>query len=164
MLGPEGALLLRVQLVQGAFARNGLLHVPGLQLTLERPRADVAAGHGVHLDPEEVGGALVIRQVAGVDGPQLHDRVVGSSLAPPGPGHQAGAIERQFRRVEEEDLAQVGVERVHAEGDDGRAPILIRHSQLQLDAVGALNQPDQLAKLLVGQGWGVGTGGHGRTS
>jgi len=56
-------------------------------------------------------------------------------------------VERQVPCVEEIDLADAGVERVDAERRGGRLPILIRHRELQLDAVRVTDESEQLLDL-----------------
>ena len=56
----------------------------------------------------------------GHDRSQLHDRVVALALHPAGARNDAVLVEQQVRSVEEEDLADLGLQRVHAEGADGR--------------------------------------------
>ena len=90
-------------------------------------------------------------------GPQLHDRVVALLLHPAGAGHDALLVQRQVRGVEEEHLPDLRVERVHAERLDRRALIGLRHGQLQLDAVGVVNEA-RAAQL----SWDVGEVGCGR--
>jgi hypothetical protein len=87
-----------------------------------------------------------------IDGAQFDNRIAGAALDAPRPYHQAGLAQRQFRRVEEHDLADLRLERVHAQGVGRGADRRINDSQLQLDAVGVLQQPEQLLDLFIVQG------------
>jgi hypothetical protein len=58
-------------------------------------------------------------------------------------------VEVELRRVEEEDLADLRLERIELERRDGRSLVRLRHRQLQLDAVGSLEQVEQPHDLLV---------------
>ena len=100
------------------------------------------------------------------DRPELDDGVVAFLLDPAGAGDHALLIERQARRVEEVNLADLGLQRVHVERLDGRALIRLGNRQLQLHAVGVVHQAEQLAQLIVRElracllGPGSGCGGR----
>jgi hypothetical protein len=67
-------------------------------------------------------------------------------------------VESQLRRVEEVDLPDLGVERIHAQRRYSRPVIRVRHGDLQLDAVGAPDEAENLSDLLIRE---IG-GGHSR--
>src|SRR5207342_3729686 len=87
-----------------------------------------------------------------IDGAQLDHRVASAALHAPRPHHYAGLAQRQVRRVEEHDLADLRFERVHAQRVGRGADSRIGDGQFQLDAVGMLHQPEQLLDLLGVQG------------
>ena len=60
-------------------------------------------------------------------------------------------VEREVRRVEEEDLPDLGIQRVEFEGHDRRALVQLRDRQLQLDGVGLLEQREQPLALFLGE-------------
>ena len=61
-------------------------------------------------------------------------------LHAPRPGHHTGLVQLEVGRVEEEHLPDLRVERIHLEGR-GRRPVgPFRNGQLQLDAVGILDE------------------------
>jgi hypothetical protein len=92
------------------------------------------------------------RQRFRIDGAQLDHRVAFATLDAPRPHDHAGFAQCQGRRVEEDDLADLRLERVHAQGVGRGADSRVGNGQLQLDAVGLLHQPKQLLDLLVFQG------------
>jgi hypothetical protein len=61
-------------------------------------------------------------------------------------------VEVELGRVEEEDLADLRLERIELERRDSRALVRLRHRQLQLDAVRSLEQLEQPHGLLVREG------------
>jgi hypothetical protein len=61
-------------------------------------------------------------------------------------------VEVELGRVEEEDLADLRLEGVEFERRDGRLLFRLRDGQLQLDAVGSLEQFEQPCDLLVREG------------
>ena len=63
----------------------------------------------------------------------------------------AVSVERQVGRVEEEHLADLGVEWIDPQRGDGGDVIGLRHRELQLDAVGSLDQREQAGAILVGE-------------
>ena len=63
-------------------------------------------------------------------------------------------VEVEVGRVEEEDLADLGVERVHPQRGHGGALVVLGHGQLQLDRVGPADQPHQVGQLVVCDGGG----------
>jgi hypothetical protein len=72
-------------------------------------------------------------------------------------------VEGQIGGVEEEHLADLGVQRVHAEGVDRGATFGVGDGQLQLDTVGVAGQVEDLLQLAVGQPMGsLRCRGHGR--
>jgi len=58
-------------------------------------------------------------------------------------------VERQVRRVEEEHLADLGLQGIHIQGRYGRAVLGLRPREFQLDAVGALDQVDHAGEIVV---------------
>ena len=76
-------------------------------------------------------------------------RVVSLALHPAGSHHDACLRELQIGRVEEEDLADLGVKGIDAEGANRRPMIRRRDGQLELHGVGVPDQPEQLSELLV---------------
>ena len=149
VVGEEGLLPLGEQLAQRPPTRHHVLDLAGVKGVLERSGADVPAGHRVDLDTERRRAAQLDRQVGRDDRPELDDRIVALVLHPPGADHQARPVERQVGRVEEEDLADLGIDRVHAQCRDRRALIGLRDGELELDAVGAADQVAQLGELVV---------------
>ena len=108
----EGALLLGEQLAYRLRRRRRpCTAVPGS--ALHRSRADVSARHRVDLDPEVLRARAVAGSSAGYDGPQLDHRVVSLPLHAPSPNHHTALVEPQVRRVEEVDLADLAVQRIH---------------------------------------------------
>ena len=90
-------------------------------------------------------------KVVGNHRAELHDRVAALALDPAGPRDDTDLVERQIGRVEEEHLADLRVERVQLQVVD-RSPVLRhRHRQLQLDAVRALHQLQDLLEILARQ-------------
>ena len=85
----------------------------------------------------------LVGQLGGDDRPQLHDRVVALALDAAGADDDAVLVEREVGRVEEEDLADLRLERVEPERDDRRAVVRLGHGQLQLDAVRVLDQLEE---------------------
>ena len=107
------------------------------------------SGHPVHLDPEVRRLAQAGRQLVRDDGAQLDHRVVRLALRPPGADHDARLVQREIGGVEEEDLAELRLERVQPEPGD-RRPVLRRGDrQLQLDGVGLLHEGEELDGFLV---------------
>ena len=114
----ERALLLREQLADAAAARDERRGRPSfVEPSLHRRRADVAAGHRVDLDLEAGRVPHVLGQLVRHDRPQLHHRVAARPWTPPRAHDDAGLVEREVGRVEEEDLPDLRVERI-----DARAP------------------------------------------
>jgi hypothetical protein len=130
---------------------NGIPDVGRLERALHRSRAHEAARHRVDLDPEARRAAESGRKFLRYDGPQLDDRVVSLSLDPACPNDDAALVERQVRRVEEEDLADLSIERVDPEGCPSSS-FGHGHGELELDTVGALDEREQLGELLSGEG------------
>src|SRR4029453_2097213 len=60
--------------------------------------------------------------------------------------------ERELRRVEEEDLAEPRVERIDAERPEDAVLGVLWDRELELDAVGATEQSQQLCEVFVGKG------------
>jgi hypothetical protein len=72
-------------------------------------------------------------------------------------------VQVQVRRIEEDDLAHLRIQGVDAEGLDRRALVGLGDGELELHAVGALEQAEQFRELLTGQpGRLVVGGGHDR--
>ena len=82
---------------------------------------------------------------------QLHDRVVPLLLRSPRTHDEAALVEGELRRIEEEHLADLRLQWVEAERLNGRALVLLGNGQLQLDAVGALDQLVELLRLFGAQ-------------
>jgi hypothetical protein len=149
VLGQEGPL----RLGQERFERRGsgrdLPDVGVLDASLQGPGADVAARHRVDLDREAGRLAQFLRKLPRHDRPQLHDAVARLALYPPGAQHHPMAVEGQVRRVEEVDLPDLGFQRIDPEGRDRGVVRGLGQGQLQLDAVGFLDQLHDLGQLLV---------------
>jgi hypothetical protein len=64
-------------------------------------------------------------------------------------------VEIELGRVEEEDLADLRLERIELERGYGRRWCGSGHRQLQLDAVGSLDQVEQLHEVLVREAGGA---------
>src|SRR5262249_28810350 len=79
-------------------------------------------------------------------------RVASLALDPPRTDHDPLLVERERLRVEEEDLPDLRLQRIELKRRDGRALVRLWHRQLQLDAVGALEQLHELPDILVGEG------------
>ena len=108
VLGEERALVLREQLAQRSSTARRLADRGRRQLTLERPRAHVPTRQRVELDDEVGQPAQLGREVRRHDRAQLDHRVVVATLDPSRSRHDAGAVEVEVGRVEEEHLAQSG--------------------------------------------------------
>ena len=144
----EGALLLVERL---AHRRLGQAHQLGRRPVgdaLVGRRADEAAGHGVHLDAESVQAPQLVRDVVGPHRPQLDDRVRAFALDPAGADHHARLVQRQVGRVEERHQPDLALERIDVQLLDRRAVALGRYGQLQLDALRALDELEQLEQLV----------------
>jgi hypothetical protein len=149
--GEEVALLLGEQAAQPLPPGHGFLDVILARCSLERCRADEAPGHRVDLDLEALRAAHLVGQLVRDHRPELDDRVVLPALDAPGAHDHPGGVERELRRVEEEDLPEVRVERVDTERACGRTPVLLGDCELQLDAVGATDQLHNARELLIGE-------------
>ena len=160
VVAEELALLLREQLGDRPLAHERLLHLRRITLGLHRSGADEPARHGVDLDAEARRLADLRGNLVGDDRPQLDDRVPRLALDPPRSHHDPALVEREVRRVEERNLADLRIEHVHAKCQHRRSVVAVGHGQLQLHAVGSLDQPEQLGDLLVGE-QGGGVGDHG---
>ncbi len=90
-------------------------------------------------------------QIGRDDRAQLDHGVVAAPLHPPGPHDDAGTVERQVGGVEEVHLPDLRRERVEVERDDQRAPLGVGQRELELDAVGLLDQGERLEQVLVGE-------------
>ena len=86
---------------------------------------------------------------AGSTGRSLTTDVVALVLHAAGAHDDARLVERQVGRVEEEDLPDLGVERIDAEPLQRGALLVLGDRQLELDAVGVLGQREQLGRLFV---------------
>ena len=150
VLVEERSLVLGEHLAQRALARHRLTN-RRLRHTLERGRAHVPAGEGVDLDDELGQLPQRGRQLGGDHRPQLDHRIVAATLHPPRPGDHTGLVEIEVGGVEEEHLTDLGVERIHTEGGRRRPVRMLRQGQLELDAVRALHQLAQLARLVTDQ-------------
>ena len=144
----ERALLLQKQLPDGTRAGEGLADVALTQDGLHRPGADEPAGECVDLDAEALGASELGRQLAGHDRAQLDDGVAGLALDPARPRDDAVVVELEIRRVEEDDLPDLSLERIHAKSRHGGTLIRLGDCDLQLDAVGLLEGTEQLRELL----------------
>ena len=151
VLGVEGALLLREQLAQRSVAADGGVHARLVVARLERRRADEAARHRVDLDGQPRRRAQLLGQLVGNDRPQLDDGVVGLALTAPCADDEPGLVENQVGRVEEEDLADLALQRVEVERRDRRALVALGDRQLELDAVGLADQCEHLRELGFGE-------------
>jgi membrane protein YdbS with pleckstrin-like domain len=80
-------------------------------------------------------------------GAQLHDGVVAAALDAASAHDDPVPVQRQVGRVEEADQPDLGIQRIHAERDHGGTVVLLGHRQLQLDAVGARRERDELLDL-----------------
>jgi hypothetical protein len=89
--------------------------------------------------------------LAGDDGTKLHDGVGRLSLDTTGSHHHTVLVEQQVGRIEEDDLTDLSIERIHAQPGHRRPPVPIGHAELQLDAVGALEELQDRRDLLGGQ-------------
>ena len=156
-------LLLGVELADRPLPQHRIPDIGCLQRALHRSRANEPARHCVDLDAEVRRAAQLGRQLLRDNRAQLHDRIVALSLDTAGTDDDAALVERQLRRVEEVDLPNLSVERIHPERRRSAAPVGHRHRQLELDAVGAFRQRDQLGEILIGERGGLFLccGGHG---
>ena len=93
----------------------------------------------------------LLPELIGHDRSQLDDRIAVLTLTPPGPDHDAGVVQRQLGRVEEEDLPHLRVERIDAQRRAGAGPGGLGQRELQLDAVGTLDEREDLGQFLVCQ-------------
>ncbi len=82
--------------------------------------ADERLGAGVDLDDEVLGESQLRRQRVGHHRAQLDDRVVALALDAPRPHDHPCLVQLEVGRVEEEDLADLRLERVEREGAYGR--------------------------------------------
>jgi hypothetical protein len=85
-----------------------------LQRAFHRSRAGEPARHRVDPDAEVRRAAQVGRQLVQDNRAQLHDRVAALPLDAAGTDDDAALIERQVGRVEEVDLPNLSVERIHS--------------------------------------------------
>jgi hypothetical protein len=85
----------------------------------------------------------------GYDWTQLHDRVVFLALHPAGARDHTCLGQAQIRSVEEIDLADLGVEGIEAEYACRCVVIRLGDGELELHAVGAFDQSQQLSELFV---------------
>src|SRR6185436_3614148 len=83
--------------------------------------------------------------------PQLDDRVVRLALDPARPYHHAPLVQLEIRRIEEEDLADLRVERIDAERRSRGAHPGRRDREFELDGVRALDEPHELLELRIGE-------------
>ena len=124
-------------------------HVGRVGRALERSGADEPAGKRVHLDAERAGTPQLLGQLARHDRAELDDRVAAPALDASRADDDAVGVEIELGRVEEEDLADLRLERIELERRYGRPLVRLRHRQLQLDAVGSLEQVEQLHEVVV---------------
>ena len=82
---------------------------------LERRRAHVSAGHRVDLD-DEVGRLAQLAELGRYDRAKLDDRGVARGPGPPARTTTPAWFSVEVGSVEEEDLADLGLERVESEG------------------------------------------------
>src|SRR6187551_2206219 len=87
----------------------------------------------------------------GHHGPQLDDRVVWLALDPARTYHDPPLVELEIRGIEEEDLADLRVERIDAEGRSRGPHPRRRDRELELDGVRPLDQPHELLELRIGE-------------
>ena len=151
MRGEELPLPLREELRHRRRTCEHRFHRPRarVQQPLHRAGAHEPAGDRVHLDVEPGRGAGRGRELRRDDRPQLHDRVVALPLNPPRPHDNPASIEREVRRIEEHDLPNLRLERVHPQPHHGRAMLQLGHRQLQLDAVRGRKHREQFDQLLL---------------
>ena len=90
--------------------------VRGRQRALHRPGAHEPSGHRIHLDAEARRLADLLRQLTRDHGAKLHHRVVALLPDAAGANDQTLLVQREIGRVEEVDLADLGVEWVDAQG------------------------------------------------
>ena len=153
--------LLGVDLAQGALAEHHLVELAGARAALQPPRAHEAAGDHVDLDAEAVEPPDVGVDLRGIERAQLDHRVADAPLDPARAHDDARPIEREVGRVEEHDLADLGIERVEPERADRGSLLGGGHGELELDRVRALQQAHHLGELLVAQAGASGRpGGH----
>src|SRR5262245_33886703 len=103
MLRVERLLLLGEELPDRRLTQSNLSYERVVRDPSERRRAHVPSRHRVHLDVEAVRAADLLGKVRGHDGPELDDRVAILPLPPARPDDDAGLVERELGRVEEED-------------------------------------------------------------
>jgi hypothetical protein len=87
--------------------------------------------------------------LTGLDGTQLHDRVVSLALHPACACDYSSLGETQVRCVEEVDLADLRVEGIEAEHACRGVLIGLRDGELELHTVSALDESQQLSELFV---------------
>jgi len=142
-------LLLREELPQRERPACLAGYVGRVRRALEGSGADEPPGKRVHLDTESTGQPQLLGQLARHDRAQLDDRVAALALDASRADDDAVGVEIEFGRVEEEDLADLRFERIELERLDGRPLVRLRDRQFQLDAVGSLEQVEQLHQVLV---------------
>ncbi len=150
MGGEERTLLLREELLDRALPECSFANRRRVDLRLQRRRAHVAAGHRVDLHADVRRKTQLGRKSLRVDRPELDHGVSGAPLNPAGASDDAHCVEVEIGRVEEEDLPDLGLERVETELGDRSAMIGGRNRELELDAVGLACELEHLHELLVG--------------
>ena len=107
------------------------------------------AGRAIRIDHEQTSPprmqhAMADRATLACVLQELHDADIT-------PRRVDGELERELRRVEEEHLPDLRLDRVEPQRVDRGALIDRRHRSLELDAVGALHEGEDPAELLVGE-------------
>ena len=149
MLGEQFPLLAGQQAFERRPAERDVADLGVVDLRLQRARADERARYRVDLDDERRRLAQALRHLVRHDRPKLHDGVAALALHAPAANDDSGPVEVERGRVEEVHLPDLRVERVDAERSRGRVLVGLRHRQLQLHAVGAGRQLQQLFQLLI---------------
>jgi hypothetical protein len=144
----ERPLLLREQLAQRPGFGQRFADVC-VSRRFHRGRADIAAGHRVYLDAKAWGVPQLLRKLVRDDGAQLHHGVIYLALDPARTHHDPCLGEAQIWRVEEVDLADLGVEGIDSQCTHGRGVIGVRDGELELHAVGVLDKPQERSQLLI---------------
>ena len=114
------------KVVKNTLARRALAGTPFEALTEHfalTPMAEAARATfpAVDLDDEARGTAQVLGQLVGNDRPELDDGVVSLALHPAGADDDPSLVEGEIGGVEEEDLTDLGLERVEVQRGDRRA-------------------------------------------
>jgi hypothetical protein len=114
----------------------------------ERGAAHVAAGHGVDLDDEAGQLAEALRQVVRDHRAQLDHRVVALALDPPHP-HDHTRRSRSSTGVSKKNTCRIWTSQgVDVEGRNRRATVRVSDGELELDAVGFVDELQQPCELV----------------